>query len=335
MSCDIFRYAGYGEESVFGTAVAAAFHTDITGATLDTPDNPNIVYTGGLGRAPRIIRPGYYSPSGNAVQGVDVDSMAYFLRWALGGYQYATDRHYIYGIDDVCLPSFTTRIGKDAYEHIFAGCKINTLEISAEDSIATVTLDMLGQKDSKGTLAAYDALSIGANNLLAFHEVTAKIKGESDVAFGDVSAIVKSLTLTINNNIDATQGRSIGSRFPRRLNAQGREVTLSLSLYFADTKYKEKFWGSASGASATDGTEEFGLQILMTQESGKAITFALPRCVITSNQQQPSARDELVEQISVTAMFQNYVADDGVPIDIDTDIFATIQNDVADLGTLS
>jgi len=335
MSCDIFRYAGYGEETVFGTAVAAAFHTDITGATLDTPDNPNIVYGGGLGRAPRVIRQGFYSPAGNVVQGVDVDSIAYFMRWVLGGYQYSTDRHYIYGIDDVCLPSFTSRIGKDAYEHIFAGCKANSLEIAADDSIATATLDIVGQKDSKGTISDYDSLTLGANQLLAFHEMTASIKGEGEGAFSDVSAIIKSLTLTINNNIDATQGRGIGSRFPRRLNAQARDITVALSLYFEDTTYREKFWGNATGASEGDGTEEFAMQISLTQESGKQITIALPRVVATGNVQQPTGRDELVETLNLTAMFQNYIADDGVPIDIDTDIFATVENDVSDLGTLS
>lgn len=334
MACDIFRYAGYGEENTFGTAVAAAFHTDITGATLDTPDNPNIVYGGGLGRSPRIIRPGFYSPSGNTVQGVDVDSFAYFLRWALGGYQYSTDRHYVYGLDDVCLPSFTSRIGKDSYEHVFAGCKINTLEISADDSIATATLDIVGQKDSSATLAAYDALSLGANPMLAFHEMTASVKGEGDSVFSDISAIVKSLTLTINNNIDAANGRTIGSRFPRRLNAQARDVTLSLSLWFEDNTYREKFWGSAGGAG-TDGTEEFALKVKLDQGGGKSIEFAMPRVVVTGDVQQPSGRDELVETVNMTAMFQNYAVDDGVPIDIDTDIFATILNDTADLGTLS
>ena len=295
MSSKILRYAGYAEEAVFGTPVAAEIHTDITGATLDVPDDPNLYYVGGLGRSRRIVRPGFYSPGGNIVQGVDVDSIAYFLLWALGDYFYDAAKHHIYGATDTLLPSFTARIGKDELEHVFAGCMINTLELAVDDSFAQVTLDVIAQKDAKAALQDVDALELSEEALLAFHELT--------LTNGLETARVKSFTLSIENNGDAATGRGVGSRFPYRMKAGERVVTASINLDFDDDAQLQRFWGGATGP-ADCGATEFALELKMQEcgESTKGITIKMPRCIVSANPHQPTGRDEIDESITVQAM---------------------------------
>jgi len=84
----IFRYGGFGVEGSFGGTQPADFYEDITGASLDIPSDPNIHYDGGLGRARRTVRPGFYSPAGNIEFGANVDTIAHYLQWALGGYAF-------------------------------------------------------------------------------------------------------------------------------------------------------------------------------------------------------------------------------------------------------
>ncbi len=318
MASKIFRYAGFGEEAVFGTAVAAAIHTDITGASLDTPDDPNIYYGGGLGRARRVVRPGYYAPTGNIVQGIDVDSIAYLLRWALGGYSHASTTHSIYGaMQDVLLPSFTARIGKDLFEHVFHGCIVNSLQLQADDSYAQVTADITAQRDSKTDLAELDALELSDEVLMAFHEIT--------LESGLVTANVRSMELNIENNVDAADGRGVGSRHPYRLPAGERIVTASFALWFESLDQKTRFWGDANGPVAA-GSTEFALQLKMTPtgEAAKDITIDLPACIVSADSHQPSERSRMDESITVQAMV-------GEVYDTETDIFAKVRNTVADM----
>lgn len=319
MASKIFRYAGFGEEDTFGTAVAAAIHTDITGASLDAPDDPNIYYPGGLGRARRVVRPGYYAPTGNVVQGIDVDSIAYLLRWALGGYSYDDPTHSIWGNEsNTLLPSFTTRVGKDLFEHVFAGCVMNSLQLQADDSYAQVTADITAQKDSKADLAELDALELPDEVNIAFHEIT--------LESGLVTASVRSFELNIENNVDAADGRGVGSRHPYRLPAGERIVSATFGLWFEDLSQKEKFWGNATGPAA-GGATEFALQLKMTPtgEAAKDITIDLPVAIVSTNSHQPSERNRMDESINVQAMV-------GEVDDTETDIMVKVRNTIGSLN---
>ena len=316
MASKIFRYAGFGLENTYGTPVAAAIHTDITGASLDAPDDPNLYYAGGLGRARRVVRPGAYAPTGNIVQGIDVDSIAYLLYAALGGYSHDTGVHTIWGnVQDVLLPSLTTRIGKDLYEHVFQGCIINSLQIVADDSFAQVTADMVAQKDAKATIAELAALSLPDEPVLAFHELS--------VTAGLTTANVRSFELNIENNVDAGNGRGIGSRYPYRLPAGERIVTASMGLWFEDTTQRERFWGSASGPD-DDGATEFALTLNLDGGDGKGMAIDLPACIISGNPHQPSERSRLDESITVQCMV-------GTADGTETDIRVDVTNGVEDL----
>ena len=323
MASQILRYAGFGEEATFGTAVPATIHTDIMSATLDTPDDPNLYYPGGLGRARRVVRPGYYAPTGNVVQGLDVDIAAYLLRWTLGGYNFVAGtpgRHDIWGtMQNVILPSFTTRVGKDVFEHVFAGCVINSLQIQADDSFAAITADIVAQKDSGADLASVGDLELSDEVIMAFHEIT--IAPHAPVL---EPARVRSMDLNIANNVDASSGRGIGSRHPYRLPAGERVISGTFGLWFEDLTQKQSFWGDSAGPAA-GGAFETSITLEIMASLDRRITINLPSVIISSHNAQPSERNRLDEVITIQAMV-------GVSGTTETDILCQVRNGIGDLN---
>lgn len=318
----ILRYLGLAEETTFAEPAEAEFHVDIASATLDSPSDTHLDFESSMGRGARIHRPGFYSPSGNIVYAFDIKTIRWLLKWTLGGYVF-TDQdnlHEIYASDNTDLPSFTARLGKDLFEHVFTGCKINSLEISVEDSFCQATAELVAVKDSKAVLKEQHELILPEDYPLAFYDVTMNLDGS------DISSQVKSFTLSISNGIDAASGRSIGSRYPRKLLAAEREITLSCSMFFEDTSQLERFWGGSLGPSET-GSQEYSLEFNFDAGGGKGMVIKLPRVIHTSVNIQPSGREELVQEISAKAYMSSMYLNDGVT-PITTDMYVSIVDDV-------
>jgi hypothetical protein len=297
------RYAGFGNEAVFGTAVPAEFHVDMQSASLDAPSGTEMYYGGGLGRGIRTRRPGYYRPEGNVVYAWDIRTITHMLRWALGGYVFAADapapgtnRHEIFGSDEVLLPSFTSRIGKDVFEHVFAGCVVDSLELDLASDFLLATMAVSAQKDSKAVLQAEADLLLPDEFPLAFHEVSLELPTASDV-----SADVRALKLTIANNLRGDAGRGIGSRFPRRLPAGQRDVTVALDLWYEDTERLESFWGAAAAAS-DNGAADLEARIVADAGADGQLAIDLPSAHFSQVQTQPQGRDEIVPSHELRAI---------------------------------
>ncbi len=317
----ILRYLGLAEETTFAEPAEAEFHVDIASASLDSPSDTHLDFESSMGRGARMHRPGFYSPSGNIVYAFDIKTIRWLLKWTLGGYVFTDldNLHEIYASDDTDLPSFTARLGKDLFEHVFVGCKINSLEISVEDSFCQATAELVAVKDSKAVLKEQHELILPTDYPLAFYDVTMNLDNS------DISSQVKSFTLSISNGIDAANGRSIGSRYPRKLLAASRETTLSSSMFFEDTSQLERFWGGSLGPSDT-GSQEYNLEFNFDAGGGKGMIIKLPRVIHTSVNLQPSGRDELVQEISAKAYMGNMHLNGGTPIT--TDMYVSIIDDV-------
>lgn len=323
----VLRYAGFGSEAAFGTAVPAAFHVDIQSATLDAPSGTEIYYPGGLGRGLRTRRPGYYSPSGNIVYGWDIRTIAHMLRWALGGYLFdpgsGLNTHQAYASQDNLLPSFTSRIGKDVFEHVFAGCVAASLELDLASDFLLATMAVQAQKDSKAAITPEASLLLPDAFPLAFHEVTLDLPDGSDV-----SADVRALKLTINNNLKAEAGRGIGSRHPYRLPAGGLDVTLTADFWFESTDHLEAMWGNASGPS-TDGATDYGLTVTASAGADGSLILAVPSAHFTKVSTQPSGRDELVLSTEIRALVSDVTLADSSTAR--SELLATVENAEDDL----
>lgn len=339
------RYLGVADEgSNYNPSVPpeATLHVDIASATLDAPADPDLVYEGGLGRSARTRRPGFYAPVGNLVYAFDIDSIADFLRWTLGGYVFTLDTpeaglntHEFYGTNESLLPSFTSRLGKDKlandtdFEHVFTGCVVNQLALAASDNLAQATIDVQAARDYRDDIKAIADLLLPSSFPLAFHELTASLAG-------DRSALIKSVELTVNNNASVADGRSIGARFPRRVPFNERSTTFSLTLFWESLAELQQFWGDADGVSPAGQSDiAVGFTFNAGDDEGtwaadKTMEIQLPRSWYTQSQQQPSGRTELVQTVSGRALSGDVTLLDSVTV-VDTEIYVTIVNTQTDL----
>jgi len=327
---ETLRYFGYGKETTFGTAVDAVQHVDVASTTLDTPQGAEIIVSGGMGRGALRKRPGFYSPSGNIEYAWDIRSIGWMLRLALGGYTFTTGEtgppkvfnlHEIYGNNNVVLPSFTARCGKDNFEHIFPGSVIDTLSLSVQDNLASATVGVLSQKDAKATLQQPADLLLPTEYPFAFYDFTGTINSV------DKSAIIQNFTLDIANNVNQQSGRTIGSRHPRKFRAGDRVCSLSVSLDFEDLTYLEAFWGSATGPV------NLGSTIIPFKINGQAsategsIEFNFPHMVIMGIQTQPRGREAITQTLRLQAITDpDLMLADGTT-EVSTDIYVKLQND--------
>lgn len=325
------RYLGLAEESTFnmGTPPAAQFHVDIASATLDVPSNVDLSYSGGFGRGSRLRRPGFYSPSGNIVYAFDIRTIGFLLKWALGGYLFTADaglsKHEFWAEDDLFLPSFCARLGKDLFEHVFSGCLINSLELKVEGEFCMATADIISAKDSRADLKALEDLLLPTEYPMAYYETTAKIDNEVNS-----SARIKSLTININNGMSAESGRTIGSRFARHIAAGAREITVQKQLMFEDMSAIQRYWGGANGP-ANLGGEEFPLEINMDSGEYGSLNLLAPRVVYTTLQTQGTGTDEIIQAATAKAYIGDVMLQDGVTPK-ETDLYAYLRNSQATMA---
>ncbi|HDK26590.1 MAG TPA: hypothetical protein ENG48_05830 [Candidatus Atribacteria bacterium] len=325
------RYAGLSEEGSFNQSPPpeAVFHIEIASTTLDVPDNPNLIFEGGLHRGRKILRPGYYTPAGNIIYPIDIRSFAYFMKWALGEYVFTdggegTNTHEMYGKENNILPSICARIGKDGFgEHIFSGLTISSVEIVIENDYIMCTVDMVGAKDTKTTIKAIADLNLFNENLLSFVDAS--------ITFGasDYNCKIKSMTLNIANNPDVEAGKGIGSRYPCRIPVGARDVNFSGNLWFEDDTEYQKYWGSSGGVGDSGPTNE---EIVITIDSGDdgSIELKLPKAVYSNLSAQPAGRGEIVQGFSGIALIDTVTLADEVT-EVETELLVTIKNNNDDM----
>ncbi len=326
----IRRYLGCCEESTFNQATPpeAKFHVEIASASLDVPDNPNVEFEGGLYRGRTTLEPGYYSPSGNIVFPVDIRSIGYILKWALGEYKFTdggegTNTHELYGTEETILPSFTARLGRDAFEHIFSGTVINSLTIAIEGDYLMLTIDCVAAKDTKGTLKEIADLTLFDENKLTFIA--------AGVTFGGTcyNCKIKGMTVTIENNVDTEAGKGIGSRYACRFPVGARNVNLSGTLHFEDETEYEKYWGQATGVGDSGPTDE---EIVINIDAGDdgSLELKFPKVKYTSVAAPPSGRTPIDHAFNAYALVDTVTLADGVT-KVNTELLATLENNNDDM----
>ena len=332
----ILRYAGIALEDgqQIESPSSADFHVDISGASLDAASDSHMEYEGGFGRGKRVHRPGFYSPSGNIVYAADIRTIVSMLYAALGGYEFTADGgenslnlHEIWAVDDRNLPPFTARLGKDSFEHVFVGCIVNSIQFEVSDEFAELTVDVVSVKDKKASLLSLSSLLLPEEYPLSFPDVKFSIGGE------DRSADVRSLTLNVNNNANAEQGRGLGSRFPSRIPVDSREVELDLDIRYDNTAELEKFWGSSDGASS-EGSVEDDMKVELDAGGDGSAEILIPRGLFTEIQIQPSGRSEIEQSVEVQAFSADVELEDAATT-VTTDIYVRVSNDQSDVRPTS
>ena len=169
--------------------------------------------------------------------------------------------HMFQPTDAKTLPSFTARIGKEVFEHVFSGAAVDRLSFNVERGFLTATASILAQKDSRA------ALHTGSKTFPT--DMYSARNGRTIIAGTNVSSLSEGFSLDIANNLDGEGGVRMGSRFLQELLVQGVDVSGTLTLAFADSNEYARFWGGASEPQES-GADTFVLEQWFTSGSNGA-----------------------------------------------------------------
>jgi len=321
------RYFGVAEEATFGTkqTTDALFnYVDASEANLDVPKDSLLSYVGITHRSPTVVAKGQYIPEGDISQAIEGEFFAWFLKWALGDYSNCLQfdggkeayRHTF--AQGNTLKGFTTRIGKEQLEHIFEGCKINSLGIEIpKNDFAMGKAALVAQQDSLGTIKAESAIDTHETGFFSFCHGSVQIDSSTQS--------VDSVSFEYNNNISADAGVRIGSRFPQQFDVNAAEIPITIEAPFDATTHLVSFWGGASGPTTVTSKE---VVIALTSDDDTidgtnyfAYSFTFPRCYFKSVGQPVKGRDEMKQSIELTA-FYDETAGYAIQATCDTGFFA-------------
>lgn len=322
------RYVGIKEEASFGTEAAAPMTYDLIDGVasmgLDAPDDPNIPLPT-LGRFQGKHVPGFYSPAGSLEYTLDIHTIGWFLKWALGGYEFtagvddAPNTHEFWAQEGYALKSSTIRVGKDTFEHVFLGSVFNKLDLSIENELLTMKADILSQKDAKaalrGTLTEIDPDLFP----IAFYNAQTKVGGT------DISSIVASFGFAHDNGIKPEDGQGQNSRFPYlfRAGAGSEEISIKKK-YDEGSAELEAFWANATGPSNNPHTPFAVEEIFQSGDFG-SMTFKFPSCYYKKVPTDIKGADPRQPELGIMPESGNITLADGTTI-VRSPVLVTLQN---------
>jgi ribosomal protein L12E/L44/L45/RPP1/RPP2 len=298
----ITRYLQIGEEAEYGVEAINYDETlDPDSVDLDSSEDDKLIYEGMSG-LDRVAALGVYSTGGSFSFPVDDKISPWFWKWALGGYA-------VTGTDDgsgtmvspftheftpkkgALMPSFSAKVGKDIFEHIFLGNVIESIELEVESEWATMTVSTLGSKDKKGTLSEPDFTE---GNVFTAPLVTLDKDGT------DISAQAQSVSFSLETGANIEDSQGIGSRFPTKAFQGSTVATLELTLQFDNLDELVAFWGGDTEPS-TNTMQEFGYNLHI----GSDYDLIFPRMIYTAANQPVEGRDHVVQTVSARALFDS------------------------------
>jgi len=307
----ITRYLMIGEESQYGVEATSYPETiDPETANLDPAGDDKLIYEGmsGLDRKAGL---GVYSTEGDITFPLDDRVSGWFFKWALGGYEKTGDAapytHIFTPSTKPLMDSFSAKIGKDIFEHIFLGNVIESIELEVESEWALMTVSTLGAKDKKGTLATTVDYTEGQLFTAPMASLT---KGATDK-----SAAINSLTLSIETGADIEGSQGFGSRFPTKAFRGSTVVEMEMELGFDSTEELLAFWGGADGPSSTT-IEEMNY----TLSFGDNLDFIFPRVVYTSSEQPAEGREGIVQSLTARALYDDATGTGPIQISLTNDV---------------
>ncbi len=346
------RYFGFKQEDVYGVLEDdTTYDFQVASADLDVPDDPNIPLPT-LERWDDRHIAGFYSPEGSIEFPTDILTVTYFLKFGLGGYEFTLDGgkaipegegdfnlHEIYATQEYELPSFSSRIGKDTFEHQFVGCSANTLSLSVENELAMLNVGVIAKKDMADDIREppVDPADPQEGELqypdpdlypMAFYNVKVEIDSVN------VSSITKSLSWEFDNGMSAEEGQGLGSRFPYMMRAGKGECNLTINVLDEDKDYLEEFWGTEDGPNdavyndgeGVDQHEPFPVDVYMESGVYGDIHIHFPRCYFTQVPTAITGGEPRRPDLAIKAEATNVTLDDDSTV-VKTPVYIQLGNE--------
>ncbi len=305
------RYLGVAEEPSFGTKVTTDtefLYEDVASVGLDVPDKQALIYNGITRRVPQLTAKGPYIPKGDIEMPVDGVVFGFILKWALGDYISARQTEGGLAIfqhifrDGNALSSFTSRVGKELFEHVFEGCKIVSVKININNKdFIKSSVTIVAKRDTKAAIK--DEADITTKEVTFYSFVHASI------TIDNLPYNVKGIDIEINNNIKGEDGMRVGSRFPLQFDVADLDVKISVTAPFEVTTHLTNYYNNATTptsivnkavviAIASDDTE-----IVTGSGIYYGVTFTIPRTIYDGVSQPIKGRDEMEQKIELSTLY--------------------------------
>lgn len=242
---------GIGEETTYGTTVARAKFLELVNGGDGLARVQPLVRTQSMRsvgvRGDIDVIQGLESVEGNLIFEMPYDGSEKMLKHAFGtvassqpdGVGDPTVYQHIFTPADTLLTGLSLEIDRDLSAFLYAGCKVNTLELAVDaDGLLRLTAGILGQDV---TLVAATAPTLPAVGKFNGPQATT-------LTWNAVAIAARNVRLTLDNNLDAARYK-IGSRLRLEPVRQGKlRVTGSLTVEFDSTSVYSDFVNATSRA---------------------------------------------------------------------------------------
>lgn len=293
----ITRYLKIGEEEKY--AVEANEYTetlDPESASLDPAGDDKLIYEG-MGGLDRTVGLGIYSTAGDITIPLDDQATGWFWKWALGNYEVEGNEeggytHIFSPSTKPLMHSFSAKVGKDIFEHVFLGNVVSSISLEVESEWANMTVSVVGAKDKKSTLDPEIEYTDGQFYTASMASLK---KGNTDK-----SADINSLSLSIETGANIENSAGFGSRFPTKAFRGPLVVELEMELGFDTVDELLEFWGGDTEPS-TKNVKEFDY----TLSFGNNLDIIFPRLVYTASGQPAEGREGIVQTLTARALYDD------------------------------
>jgi hypothetical protein len=238
MALGALGYVGYGIESVEGTAVAPTKYLPVSSFSFEDTNDYIVPDQIRHSRDNYITMAAPYAVSGTMEMELIPNGVGHLLKSAFAA-TIVTSAYAGGGYQHVMTPAASAQTfsfessANDVLVMRYAGCRVNTIEIKAAfGEIVTASFGIEGVSRAKQGAPSSPTYI----NTTPFHFSGVDIKAAS----GTVLTTVKEFTFGVNNNVERV-GTLRKTRSWLRMDLGKREVTLSLTMDFADTAEYDRF----------------------------------------------------------------------------------------------
>jgi hypothetical protein len=215
---------------------------------------------------------------------------------------------------DQTMKSITLDVVKQQWLHTFIGAAISQIEITFEKEWATMSMELVCQKDkyeARPTLATVSAkmMRAGSTYPTPFHQLTVSMCDYGG-SLSSEAANVESCTITMNNNADAEAGTVLNSRHPAQVWLGEFECAMKCRMVFADQNEYVDYWGAATGPSSDPSTEKV-LRALIGSTTTAATNgygnsqLDIYKAIITDIKSPVSGRERITQEVTFEALFDD------------------------------
>jgi len=216
------------------------------------------------------------------------------------------------------LPSYTIRVGRDDYEHIFPGQVIESIAVSASiGEYAMLTVNTVGaeQEDAEGTLETTYVPDYTGD---AAHFAGAYVNFESVATNSAFSNMVQSIDFEIKTNRDMDNAYSLGSETcvrapPITLREVSGSITFHKALDSTDSASGAPYFEELRAATAAGGEALFdpsgadvpALSALFRVDADNYIRFDFGRVIYEMPETSVSGRDSQTMTVNFHALWED------------------------------